>query len=245
MSTADAFAGADGFQFLYADKLSASACAIACASWPGGPSEGYACWAFLKGITPRAIPPRARTGTSQQNGGVEPLSARNIARQHLPVLRRRARLAAGACAPMSGCKTLKLSPIGRRLWAAMARARRCHGARHATNAGFSDAEAWLPVDPEHVALAVDAQNAIRFRRCTLRGAHSAYAASIRIEKQATCASHDAADPLLVFERGDGREALLCVFNLSDGPQTWRPARWLAPSLSGLICRTTPTMCSRP
>jgi alpha-glucosidase len=39
----------------------------------------------------------------------------------------------------------------------------------ALNAGFSAVEPWLPVDPAHLPLAVDAQEADPARPCTWRG----------------------------------------------------------------------------
>ena len=111
------------------------------------------------------------------------------------------------------------------------------------NAGFSEAEPWLPVDPAHVPLAVDLQEAepesvlkLTRRLVALRKACPALrtGAIRRLEAPA---------PLLVFERGEGAEALLCAFNLGDEAAEWAlPDGWrvvervgepMAP-LSGLV-----------
>ena len=113
----------------------------------------------------------------------------------------------------------------------------------AVNAGFSDAEPWLPVDPAHVALAVDRQEgdpastlALTRRLVALRKGQPAL-------RTGALRRVDAPAPLLVFERGEGEEALLCAFNLGAEPVDWDlPAGWrivervgepMAP-LSGLV-----------
>lgn len=85
--------------------------------------------------------------------------------------------------------------------------------RAAAHAGFSAREPWLPVDPRHVALAVDAQESdpsstlnltrrfIRFRR-----EHSAL-------RLGDIAFLDAPEPILAFRRSDNEQSLLAVFNL--------------------------------
>jgi alpha-glucosidase len=84
----------------------------------------------------------------------------------------------------------------------------------APHAGFSTAEPWLPLGPDHAALAVDAQDrnpgsvlALTRRLVALRKAQPALRLG-RFE-----AVH-ASDALLVFDRMRGRERLRCLFNLS-------------------------------
>ncbi|WP_246337786.1 alpha-glucosidase [Azospirillum oleiclasticum] len=87
------------------------------------------------------------------------------------------------------------------------------------NAGFSSAEPWLPIPAEHIARAVDVQEAdpasvLAFTRGFLawRRLHPALrGGSIRFR--------DAPEPLLLFERRAEGQAILCVFNLSPDPQT--------------------------
>lgn len=83
-------------------------------------------------------------------------------------------------------------------------------------AGFSSVEPWLPIDPRHPPLAVDAQEAdpgsvLAFTRGFLawRKAHPALiGGDIRFL--------DAPEPVLVFVRGSGEAAILCAFNLGSG-----------------------------
>ena len=93
-------------------------------------------------------------------------------------------------------------------------------------AGFSTVEPWLPVDPRHLALAVDRQEAdpasmlhATRRLIALRKAHPALArGDMRLL--------DAPDGAICFERALGGERLLCVFNLGLDPVDWTPpAGW--------------------
>jgi alpha-glucosidase len=95
----------------------------------------------------------------------------------------------------------------------------------APNAGFSTVEPWLPVDPRHLKLAVNAQEAdpeatlhVARRLIALRKAHPA----LRLGGLDLIEGpHD----LLVFERyerGADGERLLCVFNLSHETLDWTP-----------------------
>lgn len=99
--------------------------------------------------------------------------------------------------------------------------------RSAAHGGFSAAEPWLPVDARHFDLAVDAQendpestlNHAR-RLVRLREAHP-------VLRTGDMAVREGGDPeVLVFERGRGDEALLCVFNLAPEAKAWTlPAGW--------------------
>ncbi|MEZ5983300.1 MAG: alpha glucosidase [Parvularculaceae bacterium] len=90
----------------------------------------------------------------------------------------------------------------------------------AANAGFSKAEPWLPVDPRHAALAVDAQeedpgstlnHARRF--IDFRKRHEAL-------RRGQIEFLDAPEPVLAFRRKGARENLLCVFNLGAAPKSF-------------------------
>ena len=85
----------------------------------------------------------------------------------------------------------------------------------APNGGFSAAEPWLPVPPEHLAGAVSVQagethsileNCRRLLRWR-RGHPALVAGSIRF--------HPAPQPVLAFERRRDSDGLLCLFNLED------------------------------
>lgn len=88
----------------------------------------------------------------------------------------------------------------------------------ARNAGFSEVEPWLPVDPRHSALAVDRQSAdaastlnkarrfIEFRR-----RHPAL-------RLGDISFVDAPEPILAFTRSLAEQKLFCVFNLGARPE---------------------------
>lgn len=113
----------------------------------------------------------------------------------------------------------------------------------APHSGFSTAEPWLPVDPVHDALAVDAQNAkpestLAFARLAvaLRAAYPAL-------RGGNLSFADAPEPVVAFERAAGVERLLCVFNLGADDMAWQPAephwRIVATSDAGMPPDVTP------
>jgi alpha-glucosidase len=93
--------------------------------------------------------------------------------------------------------------------------------RAAPMAGFTKAaDAWLPLDPRHVALAVDAQerdpgSMLAFTRATI----ALRRASVAL-REGEFVAREAPEPLLAFERRAVGQTLLCLFNL--GPE---PARY--------------------
>ncbi len=95
-------------------------------------------------------------------------------------------------------------------------------------AGFTDAEhtPWLPIPPEHKAMAADLQaqqahSQLHKTRAliALHREHPAFHSdNIRVL--------DSPEDLLVFERGEGAGSVLCVFNLSNQTVAFeRPAKW--------------------
>lgn len=109
--------------------------------------------------------------------------------------------------------------------------------RDARNAGFSEQEPWLPVDPRHAELAVDVQaGAANSTLSCARG-------FIRVRRDQPAlrlggiAFLDAPEPLLVFRRAHEKDRLLCVFNLGATPVEYeapRGGRALAYGLPGTI-----------
>jgi alpha-glucosidase len=92
--------------------------------------------------------------------------------------------------------------------------------RAAPLAGFTKAtDSWLPLDPRHAALAVDAQerdpaSVLAFTRAliALRRANPAL-------REGEFVAIEAPAPLLLFERHAPNQKLLCLFNLGAAPQT--------------------------
>ncbi|WP_028725734.1 alpha-glucosidase [Paracoccus zeaxanthinifaciens] len=91
----------------------------------------------------------------------------------------------------------------------------------AANAGFSEVAPWLPVKDAQAARAVDAQGN--------DGPLAAYRAIIGHRKAQDALRFgatrflDLPEPILAFARGEGDDALTCVFNLSPEPAILRGA----------------------
>jgi alpha-glucosidase len=118
----------------------------------------------------------------------------------------------------------------------------------APNAGFSTAEPWLPLGPEHAELAVDRQTSdptsqlsLTRRLIALRRRWPA----LRVGS----ASVETTQSVLAIRRTAGDQQLLCVFNLGLTPIEWSPqdpdgwrmieevngaSAWRFPAYSGLI-----------
>jgi alpha-glucosidase len=124
-------------------------------------------------------------------------------------------------------------------------------AASSAGAPAEQARPWLPLAPEHLALAVDLQErdansqlAYTRRVLKMRNEHAALrTGSIQVL--------EASDAVLAFERRSRDERLLCVFNLSTEPRSWQPRsaerwriiertgtveRWNLPPLSGLVAQ---------
>ncbi len=221
-----------GFDFLYAETLTPAVVAAALAAWPE--SAGWPSWAFENHDAPRAV-----------SRWTSPEHRASFARMKLLLL---------AC--------LRGSPIvyyGEELGltqvdvpfeqlrdpeaiANWPRTLARDGARtplpwvaDAPALGFTTGTPWLPVGPDHAALAVaaqeeDAGSLLHWTRrvLALRRAHPA----LRWGGVDVLAA-DAA--LLVFARracaADGGERLLCVFNLSPEPVAWAAPAGSTPLLA--------------
>ncbi|MGP9821995.1 alpha-amylase family glycosyl hydrolase [Salinarimonas sp. NSM] len=93
---------------------------------------------------------------------------------------------------------------------------------HARYGGFGEETPWLPFSEDHRALAVDRQeadpdsvlNAYRRILAWRRDQPALRGGTQRLVE-------DAPEPLVVYERAANGARLLCAFNLSDRPFTWR------------------------
>lgn len=85
----------------------------------------------------------------------------------------------------------------------------------------TQAEPWLPLDPAHLPLAVDAQEADP--QATLHVARRAlrWRRTLPALRTGGVRFLDAPSGVLAFERGRGAEAVLCVFNLGAAPAAYR------------------------
>ena len=107
------------------------------------------------------------------------------------------------------------------------------------NLGFSAGTPWLPLGPDHAALAVSAQDAnpnfpLAYARAFLK-ARKDLPAMIDGELALLDApTSEGIGPLIAFARGG---TLLCLFNLSDEAQKWilsRPAKEIALGTGGAV-----------
>jgi alpha-glucosidase len=96
----------------------------------------------------------------------------------------------------------------------------------APNLGFSTARPWLPIGDDHGALAVDRQERdststlhVARRLITLRKTYPPL-------RTGSISFVDTNSSLLIFQRGEGADAMLLAFNLGFEPVTWSlPEGW--------------------
>jgi alpha-glucosidase len=247
------FHTAYGFNFLYADRLTPELIRTALGAWPQAEGLGWPSWAFSNHDAPRAVSRWTTPAYRAEYGRLSMLL--------LTCLRGNIFLYQGEelALPQAhiGFEDLK-DPEAIANWpATLGR----DGARtpmpwqsSAANAGFSTAAPWLPVSPEHFALAMDRQQhdlgsqlALTRRLLGLRrGSAALRLGSLRFI--------DASADLVVFERVADGNRLLCAFNLGLSERNWRPdmdhawqiiesvggaEEWNFPPLSGLIARCLP------
>jgi alpha-glucosidase len=99
----------------------------------------------------------------------------------------------------------------------------------ARNAGFSEVEPWLPVDPRHAGLAVDRQSADAASTLVKAKGFIAFRRRHAALRLGDICFVDAPEPILAFTRSDGGETLFCAFNLGGGPMRidLPEGQWLA------------------
>jgi len=246
------FHTAYGFNFLYAERLTPELIRSALDAWPDAAGVGWPSWAFSNHDAPRAISRWAEPG--------QRVAYSRLTMLLLICLRGNVFLYQGEELGLPQAQIafedLK-DPEAIANWpATLGR----DGARtpmpwqsSAAHAGFSTAAPWLPVSPEHFALAVDRQQSEQGSQLALsrrlialrRGSAALRAGALQFVE---------AGDLLVFERTSADQRFLCAFNLGLSARNWRPERkrewqiiesvggaeeWSFPPLSGLIARCLP------
>lgn len=213
------------FDFLYANKVSAKVIKTAIRKWSNDPSDAWPSWAFSNHDAPRVV---SRWRRENDNGG-DLKEAAKLFLMVLMSLRGNIFLYQGeelglpqAHVPFAALKDpeaigswpLTLGRDGARTpmpWEA-----------NSTGAGFSTAKPWLPIDPRHVALAVDAQandllSALNFTKSLValrRGSPALRSGDLHLAK--------GAKSLLAFRRKAAGEEAYCVFNLDLEAHAWKP-----------------------
>jgi len=221
----DRLNSAYGFLYLYAERLTGEMVRQGQAMWSGADGEGWPSWTFSNHDAPRAVSRwaegRDRKAFAEMallllvalRGNVFVYQGEELGlpQAHVPFERLQDPEAI-ANWPQTLGRDGARTPMP---WVA-----------NAAQAGFSPVEPWLPVDPAHLPLAVDAQEAdpastlhvarrligLRRRYPTLRTGDVTFV--------------DSNTPLLIFERGEGSEALLFAFNLGHEAVAWAlPDGW--------------------
>jgi alpha-glucosidase len=219
----DRLHSAYGFLYLYADTLKAELIGQGDAMWPDQQGEGWPSWTFSNHDAPRAVS-RWAQGRDEKafaemallllvslRGNVFVYQGEELGlpQAHVP-FERLVDPEAIANWPQTLGRDGARTPMP---WIASA-----------PNAGFSTVEPWLPVDPRHLALAVDAEEAdpastlhVARRMIGLRKAHPALRLGglELVEAGGLLAFHR-------YERSGGGERLLCVFNLGFETLDWTP-----------------------
>ncbi len=212
----DRLNSAYGFLYLYADKLTADLLHRAEAMWPGAAGEGWPSWTFSNHDAPRAVSRWAAEGDRKAfaemallllmcmrgNAFVYQGEELGLPQAHVP-FERLVDPEAIVNWPQTLGRDGARTPMP---WSA-----------ETPWAGFSTVEPWLPVDPRHPPLSVEAQE--RDPGSTLHAARRAI--HLRRDHPALRVGQlkprKVAPPLVAFERAADDERLLCVFNL--GPET--------------------------
>jgi alpha-glucosidase len=210
-----------GFNFLYAGQLTPKLVADAVAEWPAEQGTGWPSWAFENHDAPRAVSRWVDAGHRAAFARMKMLL--------LLSLRGNAFLFQGEELGLTQVEIgyehlqdpeaitnwpLTLSRDGARTpmpWVA-----------DAPVGGFTTGKPWLPMGPDHAALAVDRQNAdpdsllnLTRRLVALRMASPALTGgNMEIVRADTA--------LLVFEREGEGQAMTCAFNLGAEPIGWNP-----------------------
>ena len=216
-----------GFDFLYASALTPRMVADAVVNWPEREGQGWPSWAFENHDSPRSMPRWAPAAERPAFARMKMLLLMCL-RGNIFLYQGEELGLTQVDVPYAALKDPEaianwprtLSRDGARTpmpWQG--------GTRHL---GFGSAEPWLPVGPDHDAMAVDRQEAdatslLHWTRAMLafRKEHPALlVGAIRVI--------EAGDAILAIERSVDGETMLCVFNMAPEPARWAPAdadRW--------------------
>ena len=214
----DRLTSAYGFLYLYADRLGSELVRQGGEMWPGAEGEGWPSWTFSNHDAPRAVSRWAFGRDQKQLAEMLLLLLVSLRGNAIVYQGEELGLPQGEV-PFERLQDPEAianwpETLGR------------DGARTpmpwtvGAQAGFSTVEPWLPVDPRHPAMSVEAQQADpkstlnqARRLLSLRRDHPA----LRIGEMEIL---DGRGELLAFRRIGGGERLLAVFNLGHSPEAW-------------------------
>ncbi|WP_448581359.1 alpha-amylase family glycosyl hydrolase [Thermaurantiacus sp.] len=202
-----------GFAFLHAAQLTPARVVQAMADWPPRPGVGWPSWTFSNHDAPRAVSRWAPPGMRDQMARM--LLALLLSLRGNIILYQGEELGLSQVdVPFARLQDpeaianwpLTLSRDGARTPMPWQKA--------APHAGFSTAEPWLPLGPDHGPLAVDAQEQDKGSVLALTRALVALRKAQPALRLGRFEPVHADDSLLVFDRQRGRARLRCLFNLS-------------------------------
>lgn len=235
-SGATRFHSAYGFNFLYADRLTPQLVEQAIAAWPEGDGIGWPSWAFSNHDAPRAVTRWAsvhdRAAMARLNmlllvsmrGNIFIYQGEELGLPQAQIAFEQLRdPEAIANWPLTLGRDGARTPMP---WESDTR-----------RSSAATMPPWLPIVPEHLALAVDRQE----RDPDSQLAYTRRVLALRNRCEALLSGSiqvlEASEAILAFERRSQEQRLLCVFNLGTEVRGWKPpgtGRWRVIERSGTV-----------
>ncbi len=221
------FNSAYGFNFLYAEHLTPALVREAVEAWPEEDGIGWPSWAFSNHDAPRWIsrwaPEDAREAYAAMvmmlfialRGNVILWQGEELGLTQVDIpFDKLQDPEAIANWPLTLSRDGTRTPMP---WNA-----------HAPHCGFSSGEPWLPLGADHVAMAVDVEEADPKSMLALTRTLLATRNNNEALQGGDLKIIEAQNDLLVFERRSSNQHLVCAFNMGGQPVSWQPAqpdRW--------------------
>jgi alpha-glucosidase len=212
-----------GFDFLYAEALTPAVIEAATGQWPDRAGVGWPSWAFENHDAPRAISrwlPADADGETRTRFAAMKLLLLLCLRGNIFLYQGEELGLTQVDIPFEDLQDpeaianwpLTLSRDGARTpmpWSAKAQ----HG-------GFSSFKPWLPLGPDHAALAVDAQEKVQDSLLNLTRTLIAFRKAQPALRWGAIRFRLVDEHVLLFERRFGEERLFCLFNLGAESADW-------------------------
>jgi alpha-glucosidase len=240
----DLLNSAYGFNFLYADLLTPELVNSTIDLWPGAPDEGWPSWAFSNHDAPRVVS-RWLAGRDSEAFAQQAMLLLMCLRGNVFIYQGEELGLPQADVPFERLQ----DPEAIANWP---ETQGRDGARtpmpwqdDAAHGGFSSTEPWLPLDPRHLPLAVNRQEANPASILNLTRRLIALRRNQEALRSGSVRPLHVPASLIAFERGDGEDRLLCLFNLGDETPDWSlPSGWrvieqvgdVPGPLSGLVAK---------
>lgn len=209
------------FDFLYAPTLGADRVSAVMAQWSQSDEEGWPSWAFSNHDAPRAVTRWTRERETPQATKLYMLLLLALRGNPFVYQGEELGLPQGAVAfdDLKDPEAIENWPhtLGRDgartpfPWQAAAR-----------HAGFTTGAPWLPLDPRHAPMAVDAQDGEPQSHLSFTRDVIGLRRSSRLLREGTMVPLETPDGVLAFQRRLGDTHMVCAFNLCETAQNWRP-----------------------